>query len=218
VKFDHRGSDMKAAGRLVLIVDDDNRIREALQELMATVDLRCVTFASANEYLTYARPAVATCLLLDINLPDMSGLDLQALVGRGYHPPIIFITGCGDVPSSVRALKAGAVDFMTKPFRDQDLLERVHAALVKDDEQRLEKMQLDTLQQRFQSLTQRQREVMGLVVSGLLNKQAAARLGISEITVKAHRGRVMRRMKAASLADLVRMSAHLNPETRRAAA
>jgi FixJ family two-component response regulator len=206
---------MKAADRLVLIVDDDNRIREALQELMTAVDVPCVTFASANEYLAFARPAVPTCLLLDINLPDMNGLDLQVLA---VHPPIIFLTGCGDVPSCVRALKAGAVDFMTKPFCDQDLLGRVYSALAKDDEQRVRRTQLDTLLQRFQSLSQRQREVMGLVVSGLLNKQVAARLGISEITIKAHRGMVMRRMRAASLADLVRMSAHLDPGIRTAAA
>jgi FixJ family two-component response regulator len=206
---------MESAGRLVMIVDDDIRIREALQELMTAAGLRCVTFASASEYLAYARPAMSTCLLLDINLPDMSGLELQALA---VHPPIIFITGFADVPSCVRALKAGAVDFMTKPFCDQDLLERVNAALAKDDEQRQSKMQIDALQQRFGSLSRRQREVMGLVVSGLLNKQVAYRLGVSEITIKAHRGMVMRRMNAASLADLVRMSAFLDPERRTSAA
>jgi FixJ family two-component response regulator len=200
---------VKPDEHIVLIVDDDHRIREALQELMAAVELNAVVFESAAEYLAYPKPDVPACLVLDVNLPDMNGLELQRRIGQGYHPPIIFLTGHGDIPSSVRAIKAGALDFLTKPFSDQELLGLIHTALSQDLERRSKLAELNDLQRRFQTLTQREREVMGLVVQGLLNKQAAARLGISENTLQIHRTHVMHKMEAGSLADLVRMAGNL---------
>jgi FixJ family two-component response regulator len=201
---------MISADHLVLIVDDDCRLREALQELLAAAGLCSVAFGSAAEYLAHPRPGVPACLILDVELPDINGLDLQRQIGDGYHPPIIFITGHGNIPSSVRAIKAGALDFLTKPFSDQELLTLVHAALAQDRERRAKQVDLERLKERFHSLTPREREVLPLVVSGLLNKQAAVHLGISEVTLQIHRTNVMRKMQADSLADLVRMAAWLD--------
>jgi FixJ family two-component response regulator len=197
------------ADHVVLIVDDDSRVREAVQELLAACDLHSIAFGSATEYMAHPRPEVPACLILDVELPDISGLELQQQIAGGYHPPIIFVTGHGDIPSSVRAMKAGALDFLTKPFSDSDLLKLVHAALTQDRERRAKYADLDRLRRRFQSLTPREREVFPLVVSGLLNKQAAAHLGISEVTLQIHRTNVMRKMEADSLADLVRMAGAL---------
>ena len=193
----------------VYVVDDDARICEALSSLLSTFDFTVITFASASEYLAYPRPDVPSCLILDVELPDISGLDLQSQTAAN-HPQIVFITGHGDIPSSVRAMKAGAVDFLTKPFREPDLMRAVHAALAQDGEVKRKKAEMADLRQRFSSLTPREREVLPLVVSGLLNKQAAAELGISEITMQIHRGKIMQKMRAESLADLVRMAGTLD--------
>ena len=195
---------------LVLIVDDDFRVREALQELLAAAGLCSVAFGSAAEYLAYPRPDVPSCLILDVELPDINGLDLQRQIGTESHPPIVFVTGHGDIPTSVRAIKAGALDFLTKPFSEAALLKLVHAAIAQDRQHRLYQARLQHLRRCFQSLTPREREVMPLVVSGLLNKQAAAHLGITEVTLQIHRANVMRKMEADSLADLVRMAGSLD--------
>jgi FixJ family two-component response regulator len=194
---------------IVFIVDDDRRICEALSELLATFDLQAVTFGSAAEYLAYPKPDVATCLVLDVELPDINGLDLQSQTGQGNHPQIVFITGHGDIPKSVRAIKAGAVDFLTKPFKEADLMGAIHTAIAQDRDARRKRSDLAELRQRLSSLTPRERDVLPLVVSGLLNKQAADELGISEITVQIHRGKIMQKMKAGSLAELVRMAGTL---------
>jgi FixJ family two-component response regulator len=199
----------------VFILDDDRRICEALSELLSTYDLHAVTFGSAAEYIAYPKPDVPACLILDLELPDINGLDLQSRVMHGNHPPIVFITAHGNIPSSVRAIKAGAVDFLTKPFSQEDLMRAVHAAIAQDREARRKRADLAALHQRLSRLTPREREVLPLVVSGLLNKQAAAELGISEITLQIHRGNIMKKMGAASLAELVRMAATLEiPMTR----
>jgi FixJ family two-component response regulator len=197
---------MSAKDHIVLVVDDDARMREALHELLTAAELNVVSFGSAAEYLAFAKPELPACLVLDVQLPDINGLDLQRQIAVEHHPQIVFITGHGDVPSSVRALKAGAVDFLTKPFRGADLLGAIRAALAQDREARLKRLKLATLQQRFSALTPREREVLPLVVSGLLNKQAAAELGISAVTLQIHRGKIMHKMKAGSLAELVRMA------------
>jgi len=199
---------MTASDHLVLIVDDDSRVREGVQELMSAAGLCSVTFGSAAEYIAYPKPAVPACLILDVELPDVSGLDLQQQIREG--PPIIFVTGHGDIASTVRAIKAGALDFMTKPFDDGELLELVQAALALDRERRAARAKLDCLRRRVESLTAREREVFPLVASGLLNKQAAVYLGISEVTFQIHRTHVMRKMRADSLPDLVRMAASLH--------
>jgi FixJ family two-component response regulator len=194
---------------IVFIVDDDRRICEALSLLLSTFDLRVVTFGSAAEYIAYPKPDVPVCLILDVELPDINGLDLQSQTAEGNHGSIVFITGHGDIPMSVRAIKAGAVDFLTKPFKEADLMRAIHAAIAQDRDTRQKRAELAELRQRLSSLTPREREVLPLVVSGLLNKQAAAELGISEITIQIHRGKIMKKMMAGSLAELVRMAGML---------
>jgi len=195
--------------QIVFIVDDDQRIREALSELLVSHGMRAIAFGSAGEYINADKPDLPACLILDVELPDINGLDLQRQIAVGGHPPIVFITGHGDIPSSVRAIKHGAVDFLTKPFSDADLMTAIHAAIAQDREQRSQRAGLGVLKQRYLELTPREREVLPLVVSGLLNKQAAAELGISEVTLEIHRRNVMQKMGAASLADLVRMAERL---------
>ena len=194
---------------VVFIVDDDRRIREALSDLLASFDMRAVTFGSAAEYMAHPKPDVPACLVLDVKLPDINGLDLQSQIAQGDHPQIVFITGHGDIPSSVRAIKAGAVDFLTKPFKEADLMRAIHAALAQSRDARRKRAELADLRQRLSSLTPREREVLPLVVGGLLNKQAAAELGISEVTLQIHRGSIMKKMRAGSLAELVRMAGAL---------
>jgi FixJ family two-component response regulator len=194
---------------IVFVVDDDARIREALSELLASHGMRALGFGSASDYVSAEKPDVPACLILDIELPDINGLDLQRDIAEGDHPPIVFITGHGDIPSSVSAMKRGAVDFLTKPFNDADLMGAIHAAIALDRNQRTERAGLGALKQRYLELTRREREVLPLVVSGLLNKQAAAELGISEVTLEIHRRNVMQKMAASSLADLVRIAERL---------
>jgi FixJ family two-component response regulator len=200
---------MDPLDQIVYIVDDDRRICEALSELLSTFDVHVVTFGSAAEYLAYPKPDVPSCLILDVELPDINGLDLQSRTTHEYHPQIVFITGHGDIPTSVRAIKAGAVDFLTKPFKEADLMRAIDAAIAQDRDARRKRAELAELRQRFSSLTPREREVLPLVVSGLLNKQAAAELGISEVTLQIHRGNIMKKMEAGSLAELVRMAGML---------
>ncbi len=192
---------------IVYVVDDDASVREALRSLFRSVGLRVEVFGSAPEFLQSKLPDVASCLILDIRLPRLSGLDFQVDLARaGIHIPIIFMTGHGDIPMTVRAMKAGAVDFLTKPFRDQDMLDAVAAAIERDRNSRDEAKILSDLHAHFVTLTAREREVMVLVTAGLMNKQVAAEIGIAEITVKIHRGQIMRKMAAKSLADLVKMA------------
>jgi FixJ family two-component response regulator len=200
---------------IVFIVDDDRRVREALTDLLASFDMHAVAFGSAAEYMAYPKPNIPACLVLDVQLPDINGLDLQSRIAQGDHPHIVFITGHGDIPSSVRAIKTGAVDFLTKPLREADLMRAINAALAQNREARRKRADLAALQQRFSRLTPREREVLPLVVSGFLNKQAAAELGISEVTLQIHRGSIMKKMGAGSLAELVRMAGVLEiPITR----
>ncbi len=201
---------MKDADAVVFVVDDDSSIREAIKSLVSLVGLRVETFGTAPEFLRSKRPNLPGCMVLDVELPGLSGLDLQReLAAHGIKLPIIFITGYGDIPMSVRAMKAGATEFLTKPFRDQDLLDAIQQALERDRAARQHSREIAELRDRFDALTSREREVMGLVVAGWLNKQIGFELEISEITVKIHRGRVMNKMGAQSLADLVRMTERL---------
>ena len=195
---------------IIYVVDDDARMREALRELFTSLDISSVAFGSVAEYIEYEKADLPAALLLDVELPDVNGLDFQRQLGDAYHPPIVFITGHGDIPSSVRAIKDGAVDFLAKPFSQQDLMAAVDAAIVRDRSARVERAGRTLLEQRYSSLTPRESEVLPLIVSGLLNKQAAAELGISEVTLQIHRSRIMQKMAAESFADLVRMAGRLN--------
>jgi FixJ family two-component response regulator len=194
---------------VVFIVDDDRSVREALEDLLTSHKMRVFAFASAGAYIGALKPDLPACLILDVELPDINGLDLQNQIAEADHPPIVFITGHGDIPSSVRAMKRGAVDFLTKPFSDVHLLAAVWAAIDQDRRSRSDRTELAHLRARYLTLTPREREVLPLVVSGLLNKQAAAELGISEVTLQIHRRNVMEKMASPSLADLVRIAERL---------
>lgn len=201
---------MKDVDAIVFVVDDDLSIREAIKSLISLTGVRVETFGTAQEFLRTERPDLPGCMVLDVELPGLSGLDLQReLAAHGIKLPIIFITGYGDIPMSVRAMKAGATEFLTKPFSDQDLLDAIQQALERDRAARRHSKEIAELRRRFDALTSREREVMSLVVAGWLNKQIGFELKISEITVKIHRGRVMGKMGAQSLAELVRMTERL---------
>jgi FixJ family two-component response regulator len=200
-----------AAVSTVYIIDDDRGMRQAIQDLVESVGLRADSFADAKEFLRAQRSSGPCCLVLDVRLPQMSGLDFQSqLTELGVGIPIIFITAHGDIPMSVRALKSGAVEFLTKPFRDQDLLDAIQQALKQDLAAREHQAEVDDLRGRYEELTAREREVMSLVVSGMINKHIGAKIGASEATVKIHRGNVMEKMRAESLIDLVRIADKLN--------
>jgi len=201
---------MSGTDGIVFVVDDDPLVRDSVADLLGSAGFTVRCFASATDFLESQRPDAAACLILDVQLPDRSGLDLQTeLVKSGMEIPIVFLTGHGDIPMSVRAMKAGAVEFLTKPFRRQPLFGAVREALLRDGEARKQKSETADLRRRLATLTPRERQVMALVVAGLLNKQIAGELGTTDLTVKAHRGRVMRKMGAGSLADLVRMGEKL---------
>jgi FixJ family two-component response regulator len=198
-----------AAERIVFVIDDDAAMRETLGSLFRSVGLRVELFGSAREFAEFRMPDIASCLVLDIRLPGVSGLEFQTeLAAKDIRIPIIFMTGHGDIPMSVKAMKAGAIDFLTKPFREQDILDAVIRSLERDQERRDSEKGVAELRSRFASLTSREQEVIALVLDGLMNKQIAAKLGVSEITVKVHRGHMMQKMKARSVIELVAM-AHL---------
>jgi len=193
----------------VFVVDDDVSMRESLGQLIQYKGWKPIIFETARDFLSHTPVNTPSCIILDVELPDINGLELQQQMAESYHPPIIFLTGQGDIPSSVRAMKAGALDFLTKPFSPPQLMALIQAALVQDCQQRAKQAELDSLQRRYSLLTPREREVLPLVVGGLLNKQAAAHLGISEITLQIHRTNVMRKMEARTFVDLVRMASTL---------
>ena len=195
------------AQSIVFVVDDDASVREGIRSLLRSVDLRVEAFGTAADFLKSKLPDMAACLVLDIRLPGINGLDFQVELAKvNIHIPIIFITGHGDIPMTVRAMKAGAVEFLTKPFRDQDLLDAVQNALARNRTRRAQDTTVHELRSHYEALTRREQQVIGFVTAGLMNKQIAAELGVSEITVKVHRGSVMKKMGARSLADLVRMA------------
>jgi FixJ family two-component response regulator len=208
-----RPSPMPQVTPVVFVVDDDVSVRESVEALIRQAGWRPESFASAQEFLAHSHGVAPSCLVLDVSLPDLNGLELQSRIAAGrVDMPIIFITGHGDVPMSVRAMKAGAVDFLTKPFSDDVLLAAIEAAIARSGTLLEQEMRKQSLRDRHASLSRREQEVMTLVVTGLMNKQIAGKLGISEITVKAHRGQVMRKMQARSIADLVKMAANLDFE------
>lgn len=200
---------MQSSDHIVFLVDDDPEVRASVCELFASVGLNSVALGSVREYLEFPQANVPGCIVLDINLPDLSGLEFQAQITEDDHPPVVFITGHGDIPSSVSAMKRGALDFLTKPFEPKDLIAAVRAGIELDNRRRLERDDLAELRANLNQLTPREREVLPLIISGLLNKQGAAELGISEITFQVHRTRVMQKMRVASFAELVRIAAKL---------
>jgi len=199
-----------AAEATVFVIDDDARMRGAMERLLKSVGLHAEAFATPQEFLRRKTPNNPSCLVLDVRLPGMSGLDVQRkLIDSGMHIPVIFISGYGDIPMTVKAMKSGAVEFLTKPFRDQDLLDAIQQALERDSETRQQQQEIEKFKDRYETLTAREREVMGLLVSGMLTKQIASRLGTSEITAQVHRGQVMRKMQANSPAELGRIAEKL---------
>jgi len=194
---------------IVYVLDDDSRIREALSALLSSAGHHVITFGTAAEYLAFQRPDAPACLILDLDLPGMSGLELQTKLADVGGPPIVFLTGHGDIPSTVKAMKAGATEFLSKPFEPEELLRAIDTAIHLDGELRLKHAELSAIQKRYSLLTPREREVLPYVFSGLLNKETAWELGTSEITIRIHRGQIMKKMAAQSLADLVRMAGKL---------
>jgi FixJ family two-component response regulator len=200
---------MSADEPIVYVLDDDARVREGLTALLSSLGRRVMAFANAAQYLAFTRPNAPGCLVLDLDMPGMTGLELQKELSGTDAPPIVFLTGHGDIPSTVKAMKAGATEFLSKPFEEEDLVRAIDAAIEVDREARAKNAELDEIRKRYAKLTPREREVLPHVVSGLLNKQTAGELGTSEITIRIHRGQIMRKMKAESLADLVRLAAKL---------